>query len=83
MTTSFESFINLLTNVCLMPWWAKFNVLAAILGLYSVRLIATSIQSIKKGETELTFSFSIKNDKFSRARAEGALHLWLPKDVCN
>lgn len=48
MTTSFESFINLLTNVCLMPWWAKFNVLAAILGLYSVRLIATSIQSIKK-----------------------------------
>lgn len=64
MTTSFESFINLLTNVCLMPWWAKFNVLAAILGLYSVRLIATSIQSIKKGETELTFSFSIKTISF-------------------
>ncbi|MED1017867.1 hypothetical protein [Bacillus atrophaeus] len=60
MTDSFESVIDLLTNVSSMPWWAKFSVLAAILGFYTVRLIATSIQSIKKGETELTFSFSIK-----------------------
>ncbi|MCM3191385.1 hypothetical protein M3596_21985 [Bacillus subtilis] len=61
MTNGFEKFANtLVSNISIMPWWASFILLAGVILLYFIRLSVTSIRSIKKGETELTFSVSIK-----------------------
>ncbi|WBC28252.1 hypothetical protein [Bacillus subtilis] len=61
MTNGVEKFANtLVSNISIMPWWASFILLAGVILLYFIRLSVTSIRSIKKGETELTFSVSIK-----------------------